>query len=308
MKKRQIKKGKISEEFVKEFLNFIDSGEATTKTYANALKQLYLYLSKNNISIPIRDNIISFREYLKKENKRPSTIQLYIVAARRFFEWMETAGYCDNITAGVKGPKTGSDFVKACLTESQAFDLLNGIDKSSLIGKRDYALITLMLTTGMRTIEVVRANRSDIRKLGTGSVLFIQGKGHDAKDNYVKLTNEAAEALRIYLDARTRVDPSPVLFSSLSRRRSERITTRSIRRIVKQRLKAIGLDDYFLSAHSLRHTAATLNLKNGGSLEETKQLLRHRNINTTLRYSHALERASNQSETRIASAIFGKKI
>ena len=83
------------------------------------------------------------------------------------------------------------------------------------------------------------------------------------------------------------------------------MTTRSISRLVKDHLVDAGMDSDRLTAHSLRHTAATLNLLNGGSVEETQQLLDHRNINTTLIYSHALERAKNNSENRIAKAIFG---
>ena len=75
--------------------------------------------------------------------------------------------------------------------------------------------------------------------------------------------------------------------------------------IIKKRLKAAGYDSDRLTAHSLRHTAATLNLLNGASLEETQQLLRHTSINTTMIYVHALERAENNSEARIAAAIFG---
>lgn len=69
--------------------------------------------------------------------------------------------------------------------------------------------------------------------------------------------------------------------------------------------QGVALDSDFLTGHSMRHTAATLNLLNGGTVEETRQLLGHTNINTTLIYSHALERAKNNSEERIAKAIFG---
>ena len=83
------------------------------------------------------------------------------------------------------------------------------------------------------------------------------------------------------------------------------MTTKSISRICKESLIAAGYDSDRLTAHSFRHTAATLNLMNGASVEETQQLLGHKNINTTLIYSHALERAKNNSEKRIAKAIFG---
>lgn len=83
------------------------------------------------------------------------------------------------------------------------------------------------------------------------------------------------------------------------------MTTRSISRIAKEHFIDVGLDSPRITAHSLRHTAATLNLLNGGSIEETQQLLGHKSITTTMIYSHALERANNNSENRIAGAIFG---
>jgi len=82
------------------------------------------------------------------------------------------------------------------------------------------------------------------------------------------------------------------------------MTTRSISGIVKDRFTGAGYDSERLTAHSLRHTAGTLNLLNGGTLEETQQLLRHSNINTTMIYLHHLDRAKNNSEARIAAAIF----
>lgn len=83
------------------------------------------------------------------------------------------------------------------------------------------------------------------------------------------------------------------------------MTTRSVSRIAKQHMVDVGLNSERLTGHSLRHTAATLNLLNGATLEETKQLLGHSNINTTMIYAHALERSKNNSEKRIAKAIFG---
>ena len=83
------------------------------------------------------------------------------------------------------------------------------------------------------------------------------------------------------------------------------MTTRSISRIAKEHMVECGIDDERHTAHSLRHTAATLNLLNGGSLEETKQLLNHKNVTTTMIYVQELERMKNQSENRIAAAVFG---
>ena len=170
--------------------------------------------------------------------------------------------------------------------------------------------MSLMVTTGLRTIEIVRANIEDMRTISIDletsfTALYIQGKGHKERTDYVKLSPKVEDAIKAYLTARGKAKEEEPLFSSLSNRDSnERMTTRSISRIVKDHLLQAGLDSDRLTAHSLRHTAGTLNLLAGGSLEETKQLLRHTNINTTLIYSHALERARNTSENRITDAIF----
>ena len=84
------------------------------------------------------------------------------------------------------------------------------------------------------------------------------------------------------------------------------MTTRSLSRMVKQHLEAAGLISPRLTAHSLRHTAATLNLLGGGTVEETRQLLGHASIGTTMIYAHELDRAASRSEGRIAEQIFGK--
>ena len=136
--------------------------------------------------------------------------------------------------------------------------------------------------------------------------MFYQGKGHEEKATFVKLAPPVEEAIRAYLKARGPADKTAPLFASIAHRNSgQRMTTRSISRLAKEHLVNIGLDSDRLTAHSLRHTAATLNLLNGGTIEETKQLLDHASIDTTLIYSHALERAKNKSEIRIAKAVFG---
>lgn len=183
---------------------------------------------------------------------------------------------------------------------------MGAIDRSTLKGLRDYAMLSVMVTTGLREISIVRADIGDIRTAGDAVALFYQGKGHEEKADYVKLAEPVEEAVRAYLKARGGADPKAPLFSSIANRNNgERMTTRSVSRVAKERLIAVGLESDRLTGHSMRHTAATLNLLNGGTVEETRQLLGHTNINTTLIYSHALERAKNNSEERIAKAIFG---
>jgi integrase/recombinase XerC len=84
----------------------------------------------------------------------------------------------------------------------------------------------------------------------------------------------------------------------------KRLSTRSISGIVKQRLKNAGFDSDRLTAHSLRHTAVTLSLIGGNTLQEVQQFARHENISTTQIYAHNLDRAKNRCEETISSSIF----
>lgn len=286
------------------WIAYLDTKPKTVETYTRAIKQFVLFLQANNITHPTREDIIAYREYLKQD-KKPATVQAYLMAVKQFFKWTNTQGLYPNIADNVKGVKLDKGFKKDYLTSKQAGKLLNTIDKTTLKGLRDYAIISLMLTTGLRTVEVTRANIDDLRTVADFTVLYIQGKGHNDKNEYVKVPEQVESAIREYLSARGSVEDNEPLFSSIAHRNGgERMTTRSVSRIAKDNMICADLNSKRLTAHSLRHTAATLNLLNGGTPEETMQLLRHSNINTTLIYSHALERASNNSENRIASAIF----
>lgn len=295
----------LSDSLVVRWVSYVDAKPRTVETYKKALRRFFSYLYERAIMRPQREDVISYRDELKRDHK-PTTVQTYLAAVKLFFKWTAQEGLYPNIADHVKGAKLDNAHKKDNLTQRQAQKLLAAIDRSTEKGLRDYAMLSLMMTTGLRTISVIRADVGDIRSAGDSVVLFYQGKGHDEKADYVKLAEPVEDAIRAYLAARGTISAKDPLFaSSANRNDGERMTTRSISRTVKQRLQQIGLDSDRLTAHSLRHTAATLNLLNGASIEETQQLLGHSNINTTLIYAHALERASNNSESRIAGAIFG---
>lgn len=299
----------VSRSFTTDLFNcwvsYLDAKPKTVETYTRAIRQFKYFLQENSISEPSREDVIAYRECLK-ENHKPSTTQAYIMAVKLFFQWTEQEGLYPNVAQHIKGVKLDTEHKKDYLTTKQVMKLLASVDRSNLVGLRNYAILTLMVTSGMRTVEITRANIEDIRTVADFTALFIQGKGHEEKNTYIKVVEPVEDAIREYLTARGTTELTEPLFVSESdRNNGERMTTRSISRIVKEALKTAGFNSDRLTAHSLRHTTATLNLLNGGTVEETQQLLRHTNINTTLIYSHALERAKNKSEERVAKAIFG---
>ena len=286
------------------FLAYREGRPKATETYAKAIRQFFKWLDAEGIRSPQREDVIRFRESLKADHA-PATVNAYIVAVRLFFRWTAQEGLYPNISDHLKGAKIERGHKKDYLSARQAKAIISSIDQDDLQGLRDYAVFALMLTAGLRTIEVIRADLGDLTVLGGDTVLYIQGKGRDQKADYVKVCAPTEDAIRRYLAKRGPCGKSDPLFASVSNRNAGgRMTTRSVSRIVKTHLRDAGFDSERLTAHSLRHTAATLNLLNGGTLQETQQLLRHTNIATTMIYSHNLERAANNSEARVGKAIF----
>ncbi|MDY5961007.1 MAG: tyrosine-type recombinase/integrase [Lactobacillus amylovorus] len=295
------------EDLFQQFIIFIDATPNTIRTYRGSLKQWFLYLRQNQIGHPDSETVRQYRQELQNSGKKPTTVKNYIIAVKRFFEWTEEAGFYPNIAKYIKSGHLSKNFKKDYLTGSQARQILDKIDRSTIKGKRDYAMLVTMLTMGLRTIEVSRADIDDIRTKGNMTVLYVQGKGHDEKDDLIRMTSHVESAIRDYLSVRRANDLSEPLFTSTSNHNANgRMTTRSIRRIVKTAFISAGYDSPRLTAHSTRHTAATLSLLNGATLQQTQELLRHRNIGTTEIYAHNIDATTNPAATDVEEAIFGK--
>ena len=288
-----------------DFVKLIDASPNTIRTYSISLRQWFRYLRENQIIQPSMDTVFEYRDALRAEGKKETTVQNYIIAVKQFFKWTEARHLYPNIAKYVKSEKLSRNFKKDYLTSKQAKKVLATIDRSTLTGKRDYAMLALMLTTGLRTIEVVRANAEDLRVAGDNTVLYVQGKGHHEKDDLVRVPDHVEAAIRQYLSARKCKDLTQPLFTSTSNRnKNGRMTTRSVRGIVKKIFRSIGLDSPRLTAHSTRHTAATLSLLNGATAIETQHLLRHKNLQTTEIYAHNIDQAKNPASIDIENALF----
>lgn len=295
------------ESLIIRFIMFLDVKPKSAQTYATNLKQFERFLQRNKITKPQRDDVIEYREELKTAHKS-TTVQAYITAVKLFFQWTETEGIYPDITRHLKGAKITRTHKKDALTVDQVQSILQAVDRSTMQGVRDYAILCLMITGGLRDIEIHRANVEDLRTVGLASVLYVQGKGQDEKADYIKIGPETEQAIREYLMLRNQTEQvknDQPLFTSLSNNSTlKRLSTRSISGIAKRYLRLIGLDSERLTAHSLRHTAVTLALIGGATLQEASQFARHSDISTTQIYAHNLERANNKCGEIIAGSIF----
>lgn len=290
---------------IDRFLLAHDIKPKSKETYRRALRQFFVYLETEGVTRPTRETLLAYKAYLIDKKLSAYTVSAYIIAVRKMFQWTESEHLYANIASQIKGQKKPKGFKKDALSVNQARKLLTDMETETLSGARDYALVNLLVRTGLRTIETARANVEDIRQQGEQAVLYIQGKGRDSKDDLVILTEETLEPIRAYISMRGQgvKDSSPLFISHSDRNYGERLTTRSISRIVKDRLQASGLDDRRLTAHSLRHTAVTFSLIGGASIQEAQTLARHSDINTTLIYAHNLDRISKAPELKIDALL-----
>jgi integrase/recombinase XerD len=290
------------DKLILEFLLSLDLKQNSKKTYERQMRRFVQWILKTKISNPDREDILAYKGYLETQQLSSLTISGYIVAIRKFFEYLESIKFYPNIARGIKGMKRSKGFRKDPLTLRQIQNLLTGIDKSTPQGIRDFAIINLLIRTGLRTIEIIRTNIGDIRQESGEEVLWIQGKGRDSKDEFVLLTKDTLIPIEAYLKKRekkTKKENDPLFMSHSDRNYGKRLTTRTISRIVKENMRLVGIDSSRLTAHSLRHTAITLALQAGASIQEAQALGRHANINTTMIYAHNINRITHAPERKI---------
>lgn len=305
IKENSLVSKEITPDLFNSYINYLDVSEKTLNTYTKALRQFNNYLLENGIKKPNREDVINFREQLKDTGHKPTTIQNYIIAIRLFFNWTSQYNYYPNITDHLKGAKISREHKKDYLTPGQIKEVLKSIDTSTKEGKRDYAIISLMVTGGLRTIEVTRANIEDFKPLGNDMILYVQGKGREEKAEYIKVAKPVEKAIMEYLSTRKNKECDAPLFTSLSHNSNEqRLSTRSVSGIAKKYMVLSGYDNPRLTAHSLRHSAVTISLMQNKDIREVQQFARHKNIATTMIYDHALEMAKNSCNEAIAKTIF----
>jgi integrase/recombinase XerC/integrase/recombinase XerD len=304
--------GKIGQ-LVELFLQNQDVKENSRGIYKRTINIFLQWVSNKgyDLSNVTRIDIIQYKESLLACGLASLTVSSYITSVRRFYEWLEANKLYPNVAKGVKSPRRKQQFRKQALTQLQGQALLNDAQEKALSGflkdkgLRDYAILNLLLRTGLRTVEITRANIGDVTYKGVKRVLLVHGKGRDEKDNFVVLTDKAVVPIESYLSTRERVIASEPLFVSTGNKSmGKRLVTRTISRIAKEGLKAIGLNDKSYTAHSLRHTTAVTILRAGGTIEVAQHVLRHASPVTTQIYTLCIkeeQRLQNSGEELLDS-------
>lgn len=296
---------------IDEFIASRHASDNTNRTYRNALRQLLKFFAANNISVPTESDIDSFVNRLKAQKKSAATLRLYTTVTKSFFAFTARKGYFANVAADVtlKLRKTKTH-AKRALTNQQAKDLLASVKGDDMLSRRDRAIIALCLVCGLRTCEVSRADRGDLRDDGVGGYFVrLQGKGRITKDEdqTIHVPATVAKLVDEYLSLRDEVtDDAPLFLSESNSNRGVRLSVQSVQKMIRRRLQKIGAyARRSVTPHSCRHFAATCAIKAGVDIREVSQMLRHTSLVVTSVYLHDLSVETRTAEMRVAASLFG---
>lgn len=304
----------ITDEVLAAWASEIDCAESSRKLYVRTLRQFFAWTQRTGrmLSAMTRADIIAYRDGLingtaTHDGKGKSTLTAasYLTAVKLFYKWLHAHnGNITDITDGVKLPKRYNKYEREPLTAEQAQELTAEAANATL---RDAAIINLLLRTGMRTIEVCRANVEDMKLVAGEVVLYVQGKGHAGKDNFVTLSDKCRQSIAAYLATRPNAaGTEPLFICDSNNNKGGRLTTRTVSGIAKKHLQAIGLDSREYTAHSLRHTFGTRRLQQMKDYSLVQLELRHASPETTQKYVYHIEaeRRIEAAKTRSIDEIY----
>jgi len=275
--------------YIDEFFDYMTiikgRSEGTIKIYASTLEEFFNFIyqkKKIDFETPVTEDLlkgitkmdgVSYIGWCATRGNSANTRNRKVITLRTFFKYLEDNEGIKNNIDKLEISKTTKSVPKY-LTENEALELLNLAKRS----KRDYAIILMFLTCGLRVSEMASLNRSDIRADNT---MVITGKGN--KQRKIWLTDDLIVAINRYLE--TRDDNNPCMWTGNEGSRYSKI---GIQFMVKDYLTKIGRED--CSVHKLRHTFATLMYQSGSAdLLQLQQILGHSSPSTTQIYTHVAD-------------------
>ena len=271
---RYLKRLRAPEQFAGKRLDEIDIGDIGVDFVSRVtLSELYSYMSYLS-----RERIRNQQSATPEYGLKATSQVRKIAAIRSFFNYLanKTHQIPDNPVKELDSPKIRRTLPKY-LTLEESITLLQSVESRN--PERDYCILTLFLNCGLRISELVGQNLSDLR----GDSLRVTGKG--GKTRIVYLNAACQDALQMYLQVRRSVtgkDANALFLST----RNQRISRAAVHIMVKHRMEDAGMESEGFSSHKLRHTAATLMLKNGVNIRAVQEVLGHDHLNTTQIYTH----------------------
>ena len=210
----------------------------------------------------------------------PATVRRYGGSLRAFLRYGHLVGLIGSDLSAAVVPVSGRQvsLLPQGLTHAQARALLHSCDRRRAVGRRDYAMIVLMLRLGLRANEVAALQLEDI-DWRTGQITV---RGKRARSDQLPLPADVGTAIAGYLQRGRPATSARAVFIRTSPPLAG-VTRSAVSSVVRRTSARAGLEAF--GAHRLRHTTACHLLRAGGSLVEIGQVLRHESLGTTARYA-----------------------
>lgn len=270
--------------------------ERTAEAYARNVGRWLDWLDAAALDLPTPADVLRYVADLRAAGLKPASVNAHLDAVRGLYRWAETCNAYPAIARSVRGLPVRKDEPLDCLDRDAVAALLRYADGASLRGLRDAALVHVMFSTGLRLVSLCGLNLADLD--AGDAALAYRGKGDVDKGRRAYLAPGALAALVRYLDARraaegAELDGAAPLFAAVGNRAGgDRLTARSVRRVVVALMEAAGhvhrdgaghlLRPRVLSAHSLRRSAITTAYEAAG-LDAAQTLAGHADSKTTRR-------------------------
>lgn len=234
-----------------------------------------------------------YKGELIQKGLKSGTINRRLAAIKSLVVFSYNCGHCEFMLEAVKGEKLSS-YRDTSGVDSETFKrVLSGIDRTSLKGVRDYALLMLLWSNALRRSEVSKASIADFDPVT--KTLRIFGKGRGNNSEIISLGSGTVRAIEAWLEARGEHQPDKALFVSVNPGYSDgRLCTQGIYTIVKTRCQDAGITK-IMSPHRIRHSSITAALEaTNGDVRRVQKLSRHSSLNTLLIYDD--NRKNHQGE------------
>jgi integrase/recombinase XerC len=234
-----------------------------------------------------------YKGELVTKGLKSATINRRLAAIKSLVSFSYNCGHCEFMLEAVKGEKLCA-YRDTTGIDPEAFKrVLGGIDRTTLKGIRDYALMMLLWSNALRRSEVSKANIGDFDQ--KERTLRIFGKGRGNNSEIISLGSGTVSAIKSWLEARGETNPDKALFVSVNPGYTDgRLSNQGIYNVVSDRCQAAGISKT-MSPHRIRHSAITAALEaTGGDVRRVQKLSRHSSLNTLLIYDD--NRKNHQKE------------
>jgi integrase/recombinase XerC len=283
---------------VTKFLRYLEGdrnvSSHTLRAYAKDLAQFLTFLGDTAGESPTSLSEASLlesvtrhtiREYLATLQRRgmaSRTLARKLAALRSFFKYVHARGICKTNPARMVSARKLGRPLPHFLSVEEVGRLLEMPDTSTVLGKRDRAVLETVYSTGVRAGELAAIQLKHLDLIS--GVIKVFGKGR--KERIALLGSPAVQALREYLAVRSELTKENDVGALFVNHRGGPLTSRSVQRIVHKYASAAVPMRKGISPHTLRHSFATHMLDRGADLRSVQELLGHASLTSTQIYTH----------------------